>query len=243
MPFTPETHVADIVTHNPAATRVFHRYNIDFCCGGKRPLAEICEERQLDAGRLLQEIAALAPESAGEKDWSEAPLMMIVQHILERYHSPLREELPRLSYMADKVLRVHGERFPAMIPPLAARLQELRMELESHMMKEERMLFPYVVTLEQSFKDGGSLPWSPFGTVKAPIAAMEAEHEDAGRLLAEMRALTDGYTLPEDACNTFRALFHGLEQLESEMHLHVHLENHVLFPRAAELEQRMAVHA
>lgn len=243
MPFTPETHVAEIVTHNPAATRVFHRYGIDFCCGGKRPLAEICEERQLDAGRLLQEIAALAPESADEKDWSDAPLGAIVQHILERYHSPLREELPRLSYMADKVLRVHGERFPAMIPPLAARLQELRTELESHMMKEERMLFPYVVTLEQSWNDGEALPRAPFGTVQGPIAVMEAEHEDAGRLLAEMRALTDGYTLPADACNTFRALFHGLEQLESEMHLHVHLENHVLFPRAAELEQRMAVHA
>lgn len=243
MPFTPETHVADIVTHNPAATRVFHRYGIDFCCGGKRPLAEICEERQLDAQRLLQEIAALAPDSAQEKDWSEASLMSIVQHILERYHSPLREELPRLSYMAEKVLRVHGERFPAMIPPVAARLQELRLELESHMMKEERMLFPYVVTLEQSWNDGGALPRSPFGTVQAPIAVMEAEHEDAGRLLAEMRALTDGYTLPQDACNTFRALFHGLEQLENDMHLHVHLENHVLFPRAAELERRMAVHA
>jgi regulator of cell morphogenesis and NO signaling len=243
MPFTPETHVAEIVTHNPAATRVFHRYGIDFCCGGKRPLAEVCQERQLDAERLLQEIATLAPGDAEEKDWSEAPLQTIVQHILDRYHSPLREELPRLSYMADKVLRVHGERFPAMIPPVAARLQELRMELESHMMKEERMLFPYVVTLEQSWKDGRSFPGSPFGTVENPIRMMEAEHEDAGRLLAEMRSLTDGYTLPEGACNTFRALFHGLEQLEKEMHLHVHLENNVLFPRAAELERRMAVHA
>ena len=243
MTFTPETHVAEIATHNPAATRVFHRYGIDFCCGGKRPLAEVCRERQLDADRLLREIEELAPGSAEEKDWSEAPLSAVVQHILDRYHSSLREELPRLSQMAGKVLRVHGERFPDMIPPLAARLQELRTELESHMMKEERVLFPYVVTLEQASKDGDAFPRPPFGTVENPIRAMEAEHEDAGRLLAEMRRLTDGYTLPEGACNTFRALFQGLEQLEREMHLHVHLENNVLFPRTAGLERRMAVHA
>jgi regulator of cell morphogenesis and NO signaling len=237
MNVTPQTQVSDIVTHNPAATKVFHRHGIDFCCGGKRPLATVCSEHGLDVNEVQREIAALDPRDAEERDWSEAPLAEIVDHILERYHTPLKEELPRLAEMAAKVKNAHGERFPEMVPPLAARLAELKAELELHMMKEERMLFPYVVSLEKS---GGKIQPPPFGSVAAPIAVMEAEHEDAGRLLAEMRALTGGYQLPEGACNTFRALFHGLEELEREMHLHVALENHVLFPRAAELEQRAA---
>jgi regulator of cell morphogenesis and NO signaling len=233
MNVTPQTQVSDIVTHNPAATKVFHRHGIDFCCGGKRPLATVCAEHGLDVDEVQREIAALDPHDAEERDWSEAPLAEIVDHILERYHSPLKEELPRLTEMAAKVTNAHGDRFPEMVPPLAARLAELKTELELHMMKEERMLFPYIVSLE---KAGGRTPRPPFGSMAAPIAAMEADHEDVGRLLAEMRALTSGYQLPEGACNTFRALFHGLEELEREMHLHVALENHVLFPRAAELE-------
>lgn len=239
MDITPQTHVAEIVTHNPAATKVFHRYGIDFCCGGKRPLSDVCEERRLDVDRIRQEIESLAPGEAKEKDWSTAPLVEIVGHILARYHEPLRQELPRLTAMAEKVANVHGPKFPEMLPPLASRLMELRTELESHMMKEERVLFPYVVALEQARVEGRSLR-APFGSVAGPISVMEAEHEDAGRLLAEMRSLTGGYQLPEGACNTFRALFAGLEDLEREMHLHVHLENNVLFPRAAEMEQAAA---
>ena len=235
MDITPQTHVAEIVTHNPAATKVFHRYGIDFCCGGKRPLGDVCEERRLDVERIRQEIASLAPGEAEERDWSAAPLTEIVEHILARYHEPLREELPRLTAMAEKVVNAHGQKFPEMLPPLAHRLRELRAELESHMMKEERVLFPYIVALE---RDGRNVH-APFGSAAGPISVMEAEHEDAGRLLAEMRSLTGGYQLPEGACNTFRALFAGLEDLEREMHLHVHLENNVLFPRTAEMEQAM----
>lgn len=236
MDITPQTQISDIVTHQPAASKVFHRHGINFCCGGKRPLSEVCAERRLDVDEVRREIAALDPRDAEEQDWSAAPLAEIVDHILERYHAPLKEELPRLAAMAQKVKTAHGERFPEMIPPVVARLAELKAELEFHMIKEERMLFPYVVNLEQT---GGRVPRPPFGTVRAPIAAMESEHEDAGRLLAEMRDLTHGYELPEGAYNTFRALFAGLEDLEREMHLHVHLENHVLFPRAVELERQV----
>jgi regulator of cell morphogenesis and NO signaling len=239
MEITRQTHVSDIVTHYPAATRVFHGLGIDFCCGGKRPLEEICAERGLDATSLLQELQALgsagsAPE--GERDWSEAPLGELVAYILERYHAPLRRELPRLAEMSEKVVRVHGERHPEMLPALAATYRSLSLELASHMMKEEQVLFPYVTSLERAREEGTPLDRSPFGTVRGPIAAMEAEHDDAGRAFERMRQLTNGYTLPEGACNTFRALFHGLDELERETHVHIHLENHILFPRAAELE-------
>lgn len=236
MDITPQTQVAEIVVHNPASTRVFHRHGIDFCCGGKRPLDEVCAERGLDSEQIRREIAALDPSEAEERDWSAEPLTAIVEHILARYHRPLQEELPRLRAMAQKVNRAHGAKFPDMIPPLEQRLNELADDLEAHMMKEERVLFPYIVALEKTVEAGNPVPRSPFGTVANPIAAMEAEHDDAGRLLAEMNRLTGGYALPEGACNTFRALFHGLSEMEREMHLHVHLENHVLFPRATGVE-------
>ena len=236
MDITPQTHVAEIVTHNPAATKVFYRYGIDFCCGGKRPLSEICAERRLDVDQVRREIESLSPVEAEERDWSEEPLSAIVDHILERYHAPLREELPRLTEMAEKVARVHGPKFPEMFPALAARMKELREELEFHMIKEEKVLFPYVVALERSLNEGRSPSTPPFGPVEGPISVMEAEHDHAGRLLEEMRRLSGGaYQPPADACNTFRALFSGLEALEREMHLHVHLENNVLFPRVVAL--------
>jgi regulator of cell morphogenesis and NO signaling len=235
MDITPQTHVAEIVTHNPAATRVFYRYGIDFCCGGKRPLSEVCQERSLDVDQVRREIESLSPLEAEERDWSQAPLSDIVSHILERYHEPLREELPRLTAMAEKVARVHGPKFPDMLPVIAARMKELREELELHMMKEERVLFPYAVDLERALAEGRPPLRPHFGAVEGPISVMEAEHDHAGRLLEEMRRLSGGYQLPEGACNTFRGLFHGLETLEKEMHLHVHLENHVLFPRLAAL--------
>ena len=202
-------------------------------------MGEVCAERQLDVEQIRREIATLDPSEAEEQDWSAEPLAAIVEHILARYHRPLQEELPRLRTMAQKVVRAHGASFPEMIPPLQQRLSELADDLETHMMKEERVLFPYIAALEAAAIEGRSLPRSPFGTVANPIAAMEADHDEAGRRLAEMHRLTGGYQLPEGACNTFRALFHGLAELEREMHLHVHLENNVLFPRAAEMEGGM----
>jgi regulator of cell morphogenesis and NO signaling len=240
MDITAQTQVSEIVVHNPATTRVFHRHGIDFCCGGRRPLGEVCAELRLDVGEIQREIATAVPGAADERDWSAEPLTAIVEHVLARYHRPLQEELPRLAAMAQKVDRAHGAKHPDMIPPLLARLSELADDLESHMVKEERVLFPYIVALEEAATEGSALPHSLFGMVAHPIAALEAEHDEAGRLLAEMNRLTGGYRLPEGACNTFRALFHGLSELEREMHLHVHLENNVLFPRAAEMERRLA---
>src|SRR4051812_23769679 len=118
MNITPQTQVSEIVVHNPASTRIFHRHGIDFCCGGKRPLGEVCAERQLDVDQIRREIATLDPSEAEEKDWSAEPLTAIVEHILARYHRPLQEELPRLRVMAQKVVRAHGASFPEMIPPL-----------------------------------------------------------------------------------------------------------------------------
>jgi regulator of cell morphogenesis and NO signaling len=231
MPIVPETTVAAIATEHPAAIKVFQRHGIDFCCGGKRPLAEVCAERNVSPEGVIGEIEALLVPDSDERDWRQAPLAELARHIVARYHDMLRDELPRLSFMADKVNRVHGARWPEMIPPLADTFEELRRELEAHMDDEERTLFPGVVALEG---DGAA---SGAGDFTASIEELEREHEHAGRLLERMHVLTGGFTPPEDACNTFRGLFHGLAQLTADMHVHVHLENNILFPRAIALRE------
>jgi regulator of cell morphogenesis and NO signaling len=232
MNIAPETHVAKIATRHPGTIRVFQRHGIDFCCGGGRPLAEACTEIGLDWPAFSTELAeAAGPSHDDDRDWSEAPLAELVDHILTRYHARLGEDLPRLAAMADKVLSVHGEKHPDVLPALAQTVHRLRAELEDHMAKEEMILFPYVKQMEEG---GGTA--TPFGSVAGPIEAMEAEHDEAAHLLRRLRELTQDFEPPRGACTTFRGLYHGLAELEADTHRHIHLENNVLFPRAAEME-------
>ncbi|HTV00717.1 MAG TPA: iron-sulfur cluster repair di-iron protein [Luteitalea sp.] len=234
MAITSDSLVADIATAAPGTIRVFQRHHIDFCCGGRTPLAEVCAERGLDATLLVTELNAAAGPVSAERSWQEAPLSELVAHIQERYHAHLREELPRLDAMVDKVVSRHGAHVPDVLLPLQATFKALQDELLSHMQKEDAVVFPAIVRLEAGDAAGATA----VASLAAPIAVMEAEHESAGEALATMRALTVGYTPPEWACPTFRGLYFGLAQLESDMHVHVHLENHVLFPRAAQLAAR-----
>lgn len=239
---TPEVHVARLATRHPATIRVFQRHGIDFCCGGKRPLARACDEAGVPFEDLRAELLAeAAPEGAEDagRNWEEAPLGELMDHILERYHGRLREDLPRLSEMADKVLRAHGEGHPEMVPEVHRVFAALRREMESHTAKEEQVLFPYVRRLEAMAERSETLPRSPFGSVEAPIGCMEEEHAGAAAALARLRQVTGGFEPPAGACPTFRGLFHGLADLESDTHRHIHLENNVLFPRATRLEERL----
>jgi regulator of cell morphogenesis and NO signaling len=239
MSITPDTRVAEVAAQNPATIRIFQRFAIDFCCGGKRPLSEVCAEKHITFGELRT-----ALDSAGEPERSELPtadakLTEMVRFIVDKYHADLRIELPRLAQMAAKVLDAHGARHPDVLPALEATLHGLREELEAHMMKEERVLFPYIERLETLATAGQRLPASPFGSIQAPSGMMEHEHESAGHALARLRELTGGYTPPADACNTFRGLYHGLAELEKALHEHIHLENNILFPQAARLEEEL----
>lgn len=230
MEITANSTVADIATAQPGSIRVLQHHHIDFCCGGKIPLADVCEQRGLDAGAVLGEIrAALAP--ADERtDWRAAPLPDLISHIQRRFHEQLRAEIPRLSQMLDKVVSRHGSGHPEVLQ-LHATFVELQGELLDHMAKEDAVLFPAIVAVDRSDAavDPALCHW-----LQAPIQVMEAEHEEAGEALARMRELTDGYAPPAGACPTFRGLYHGLAELEGDMHVHVHLENNVLFPRAAQ---------
>jgi len=238
MNITPDTRVADVATAHPATIKIFQNQGIDFCCGGKRPLAEVCEEKGMSFGELRSALEGAGAE-APSLPAADAPLTEIVRFVVDHFHADLRQELPRLGEMMAKVLNVHGARHPEVLPELGATFRALREELEMHIVKEERILFPYVERLEAMAVQGSPFSGSPFGSIDAPIGAMEHEHDDAGHALARMRELTGGYVPPEDACNTFRGLYHGLEEFEATLHQHIHLENNVLFPRAARLEREL----
>ena len=219
MDITTESRVGEIAAAHPLATRVFARHGIDFCCGGGVPLSQACAKRELDAGAVVAEIeATLADGDDAGEHWSEAPLDALVRHILADYHEPLREELPRLETMARKVNRVHGEREPVRLPALLETYLALEAEISRHLADEETGLFPAI--LERGASVTGA-------------AALLDDHREVGRRLAEIRELTDDFVPPEGACNTWRALWAGLEALESSLHEHIHLENNVLFPRLA----------
>lgn len=229
--------IAGIVAADPAAIKVFQRHQIDFCCGGHVPLAEVCARQGLDPDVLLAELHASTPADDDLADWRSAPLHELVTHIQQTYHTPLREELPRLGGMLAKVVSRHGQRLPDRLFPLERTFERLRRELLEHMMKEDAVLFPAIVALDTR---GGAADATTAGWIEQPIGVMEAEHAAAGEWLAMIRELTDQYAPPEDACATFRGLYHGLSELERVMHLHVHLENNILFPRAAELAHQQA---
>ena len=233
MQITASTTVADIAAADPATIKVFQRHKIDFCCGGKIPLADACARHGFATDVLLAELRAARDAADDPTDWGRAPLKDLIAHIQARYHVPLRDELPRLSAMLDKVVRRHGDRLPDALLPLQATFESLHRELVEHVTKEDAVLFPAVLALEANAAAEG--PLKDWAWIAQPIDMMEAEHEAAGAALAKMRALTDGYTPPEGACPTFRGLYYGLSELERDMHLHVHLENHILFPRAARL--------
>ena len=217
---TADMPVGQLAAEFPLATRVFARHQIDYCCGGGRPLGDVCSAKGLDPARLLDEIRQeIAPADGNAGRWIEAPLDALIDHILNTYHRSLAEELPRLDAMAQKVARVHGEKDPVRLPQLSIVVGELRAELENHMLKEEQILFPMI----RRGQGGGA---------QGPIAVMLREHKETGDALRQLRDLTDGYTVPEGACNTWRALWYGLAALESSLHEHIHLENNVLFPRA-----------
>lgn len=227
------TKLGDLVMARPETMRYFERLGIDYCCGGHRSLSEACQIAKQDPAEVLKGLATLEVPTTGVpslRDWTQAPLADLIQHIVATHHDYLREELPRLELLLEKVLRAHGERHPE-VNRVGELYRALVADLTPHMMKEEQILFPFIRQMELG--DSGS---ACFGSVQSPIRVMEMEHEAVGALLTELRELTGAYTTPADGCATFRALYDGLETLERDLHLHIYLENQILHPRATAME-------
>jgi regulator of cell morphogenesis and NO signaling len=231
-----ETPVGQLVAERLSRARVFERLGIDYCCGGKTPLGLVCTRKGLDPYTVLHELAINdAATAADDTDWSRASLTALADHIETAHHGYLRAELPRLAHLVRKVASVHGDQHPK-LQELHQIFDSFRSELETHMLKEERVLFALCRALENA----SSLPPSHCGSINNPIRVMVLDHEDAGEALARMRQLTDNFTPPEDACISYRTMLDGLAELERDMHLHVHKENNILFPRASATEAALA---
>lgn len=235
----PATSVGELVRQRPARSRIFEQLNLDYCCGGKLPLEEACAKQGLDVRNVLQRLAqsddAEAREDAELVDADAMGLAELADHIEQTHHAYLRGELPRLGMMVRKVAAVHGQQHPWVLE-IEGVFAGFAVEIHSHMMKEEQILFPLIRQLER----GGESPQGAPASVSAPIQMMEHEHDDAGRALQRMSELSGGFAPPEGACNTFRAMLDGLARLERDMHQHVHKENNVLFPKAIEFEAELS---
>jgi regulator of cell morphogenesis and NO signaling len=229
--------VGEWVVERPSRSRVFERLGIDYCCGGKQPLAEAARNKGLDVNEVMDTLIqeGNAETDAGGPDWSQADLTELADHIVATHHAYLNSELPRLQAIVEKVANVHGGNHPEM-QDIREVFGGLKAELESHMAKEEQVLFPMVRELEQAT----GRPSFQCGSIANPIRMMELEHDGAGGALESLRQLTNGYSTPADACNTWRAMADGLRQLEEDLHVHIHKENNILFPRALRLEQSLS---
>jgi regulator of cell morphogenesis and NO signaling len=234
---TTNTTLADVAGTSLAAVRILEHHGLDYCCGGKRPFADACIARHLSPDSVLKEIEAASGEHKQDQDWLYAPLDELVHHIVNTHHAYLKLELPALAKRIEKVHQVHGPRDPQTLGRILEVFAALRQELEMHMRKEEVILFPFIEQYGAAIRQRRPLPRPPFGSIANPIAAMEREHSEAGDALGELRTLTRNYELPSYACSTVKALYEALQALEADLHIHIHLENNILFPRALALEK------
>ncbi|WP_019499140.1 iron-sulfur cluster repair di-iron protein [Pseudanabaena sp. PCC 6802] len=228
--------VGAIVRDRPSLARLFEQANVDYCCGGKKTLAEACCQQGIDPQAFLAQLEDYAArESVSEVSLTALSLSELADNIERTHHAYLHAELPRLEKMVTKVAAVHGDKEPR-LSHVKDIFLFLSAELSTHLMKEEQILFPTIRLLDSS----DTLPAFHCGSVANPIRQMEFEHEETGTALAQLHQLTDDFTPPDWACNTYRAMLDALHTFEQDMHQHIHKENNVLFPRAIALEQEKA---
>ncbi len=226
--------VGQLVLERPARARVFEQRAIDYCCQGKKTLAQACEAGAIPLAAVIDELAASDANTDANSAAAPAALptgpVELIRYILETHHAYLKAELPRLTELATKVQKAHGERHPELAAVVVA-CGELRADLEPHLLKEEQVLFPWILELASR---GGPLPGRP--PVQGPIEMMEFEHERVGEILAELRSATAGFVVPSDGCPTYHAFYEAMARLEADTHQHIHAENNLLFPMARRLE-------
>jgi regulator of cell morphogenesis and NO signaling len=231
--------LGQLAAHDIRKARVFKKYGLDFCCGGTATLKDACTKKGLDPATLELELQQADKMSASRPlSYNEWPLDFLADYIVNTHHSYVKQTLPDLKAFADKVAKAHGKQHPE-LAQIQQLVKEVDDELTQHLFKEEKILFPYIKTLVTAAKSGQPLQQAGFGTVQNPIRMIETEHEMVGKNLARIRELSANYLLPEGACNSYKLLYSLLEEFEDDLHLHIHLENNILFPKALELEEQL----
>jgi regulator of cell morphogenesis and NO signaling len=238
MDITTTKTVRELALEIPDATRVFEKLGIDYCCGGGKTFSEACADAGLPADEVLQSLnqagqnTSLVDETT---DWRTEQLSKLTSYIVGKHHTFTRDELARLSSLVSKVCSAHGDNHPELLR-IQSLFQDLYRDLIPHMHKEEMILFPFIEQMDQAVSNGRPVPLPFFGTVQNPIRMMMMEHDRAGDILKELREVSSGYTVPPDGCISYETLYKALVALEQDLHQHIHLENNILFPRAAEME-------
>jgi regulator of cell morphogenesis and NO signaling len=231
-----ESYIGEIAAKLPQAIPLFQSKGIDYCCGGNQPLWKACASAGIASGDLVLELERLLAGSGGEGEERWDGLFQLIDHILKKHHAYTKSQLDLTEGLSAKVLRVHGEGHPE-LRQVDGLVRKMAGELRHHMAKEEQVAFPYLIRMEDSIKSGmedrGLFPFEVFKS--QPQRCLMQDHEETGEQLEELRSLTSGYRPPSNACVSYRAFYKALEELEADIHRHVHLENNVLFPMAERL--------
>jgi regulator of cell morphogenesis and NO signaling len=227
---TNQNKVSDFVNqYKDHAVQIFYKTGIDFCCGGAQSLATACDEKNLDQNKVLKELTNIAEKSndSAIEDWTQFTLAELIDHIEAVHHKFLDVALPQLTDLITKVLSAHGKNHPE-LKELEKAIADLNYDLEPHLMKEERVLFQMIKDLEGSLANGGC----PCDSIENPIRVMLQEHDAVAVILQRINTVTNNFSPPDDACETYKLLFKKLKEVESDTHLHIHKENNLLFPKA-----------
>lgn len=230
--------VRELTLEIPGATRVFEKAGIDYCCGGGKTFQEACAAAGASTDevvRSLEQAGQAVTPSAESAEWQTQALSELTSHIVSKHHVFTRDELARVDALLSKVCSVHGQNHAELFR-IQSLFQDLIRDLMPHMQKEEMVLFPYIEQMEEAASAGKPSPVPFFGTVQNPIRMMMMEHDRAGEILKEIRQISGGFSVPADGCISYETLYKALDALEQDLHQHIHLENNILFPRAAEME-------
>jgi len=239
MSVSTEMTIRELALENSVATKVFERFGIDYCCGGKHTLEQACHAANVPVDQVLKSLEKeqlLSPAKSKDRNWQTEPLGDLISHITNTHHKYTRDGIARLTPLFAKVCSVHGANHPELLE-LRDIFAGLAQELTVHLMKEEKVLFPYIIRMEEAVIEKAPILPPPFGTVQNPVAMMEHEHDSAGNALRAMWEISHGYAAPADACVSYQNLYKALAELEADLHQHIHLENNILFPRAIEMEK------
>lgn len=231
--------VGELVAADFRKAEVFKKYGIDFCCGGKKSLKETCEKKGLDVVEIERELNEISATSNTDYNFQNMPLNELVDYIIEKHHGYVNRSIPVLEEYLTKLVRVHGDRHPE-LKEVFNKFENVKTELVSHMYKEENVLFPYIKMLVEK-SNSAELFTSPFGSIKNPINMMDHEHETVGEFFEQINEITNSYTPPADACTTYKVGFLKLKEFEDDLHVHIHLESNILFPKSIELESKVVL--
>lgn len=231
--------IGDIVAKNFHAAAVFSKYGMDFCCGGQKSIKEAAEKKSVDLVKLQEELVAVLNEpNQSNIDYTAWPADLLASYIEKTHHRYVREKAPVILAYLNKLCQVHGARHPELLE-VNKLFQESAKELNQHLLKEERILFPYIVQLINAEIDHTEPSETAFGTIANPIHMMEHEHDTEGERFEKIAKLTDNYTVPADGCSTYSVTYDMLKEFEEDLHKHIHLENNILFPKSIALERAL----